>query len=296
MHSVRPTGLSVSLATALFLLIAAQPASAQRVHGRLLDLQSDEPIPAGTLTLLSAAGTAIMTGVSDREGYWVLDVPGPGSYYVSATRIGYQRWVSGPVTVEPGDDWNSVFRLRRLPVMLDPVVVSARVTRRYLDQAGFYERQRTNFGHFMSPEDIQKRHATTVTDLLTALPGVAVGLTQTGGSVGVRAVELRGSDNARGGVCRPRVFVDGLMYARGDSRPRRLNDAIDVEQRVEDQLQRVDQAVSVDDIGHASTIAAIEVYRSAIQVPVQFGGTSVETLCGVIVIWTRTGRMSDDRR
>ncbi len=36
-------------------------------------------------------------------------------------------------------------------------------------------------------------------------------------------------------------------------------------------------------------ILAIEVYRSATEVPVQFGGTSVETLCGVIVIWTRTG-------
>lgn len=289
MHSVRPTGLSIALATALFLLAAAQSASAQRVRGRLLDLQSDEPVPAGTLTLLSASGSAIMTGVSDREGYWVLDVPGPGSYYVSAARIGYQRWVSGPVTVEPGDD-------RRLPVMLDPVVVSARATRRYLDGAGFYERQRSNFGHFMSPEDIQRRHPTTVTDLLTGLPGVAVGLTQTGGSVGVRAVELRGSDNARGGVCRPRVFVDGLMYARGDSRPRPRNDALDVEQRMEGQLQRIDQAVSLDDIGHASTIAAIEVYRSATQVPVQFGGTSVETLCGVIVIWTRTGRMGAARR
>jgi hypothetical protein len=53
----------------------------------------------------------------------------------------------------------------------------------------------------------------------------------------------------------------------------------------------MDEALSLDDIGHPSTIAAVEVYRSASQVPVQFGGTSVETLCGVIVIWTRTGRL-----
>ena len=62
------------------------------------------------------------------------------------------------------------------------------------------------------------------------------------------------------------------------------------EARLESLMQRVDQAISLDDIGHPSTIAAIEIYRSATQVPVQFGGASVETLCGVIVIWTRTGR------
>lgn len=284
------------LAAALLLALAAPSANAQRLRGRLLDLVSDEPIPAGTVTLLTPAGTALMTAVSDREGHWVIDVPAPGSYYVQAMRIGYQRWVSGPIAVEAGDDWISAFRLRRLPVMLDAVVVSAQLTRRYLAQAGFFERQRANFGHFISPEDVEKRRATTVTDLLTGLPGVAVGLTQTGGSVGVRAVELRGSDNARGGVCRPRVFVDGLMYSRGDSRPGRRVDGIDVEQRVDDQLQRIDQAVSLDDIGHPSTVAAIEIYRSATQVPVQFGGSSVQTLCGVIVIWTRTGRMSADRR
>jgi hypothetical protein len=49
--------------------------------------------------------------------------------------------------------------------------------------------------------------------------------------------------------------------------------------------------LTIDDIAHPSTIAAIEVYRSGVQVPVQFGGNSVETQCGVIVVWTRVGRM-----
>jgi hypothetical protein len=284
------------LAAALFLALAAEATYAQRVRGRLLELGSDDPVPAGVVTLLSADGVAVLTGVSDREGHWTLEAPAPGSYYVAAARIGYQRWVSGPVTLQPGDDWNSVFRLRRLAVMLEPVVVSARAIRRYLDRAGFYQRQHANFGHFMDPEDIEKRGATTVTDLLTGLPGVQVGLMRGGGSVGVRAVELRGSNLSYGGVCRPRVFVDGLMYARGDSRPIRENDALGTEARFEDAVQRVDQAISLDDIGHPSTIAAIEIYRSATQVPVQFGGASVETLCGVIVIWTRTGRTTATQR
>jgi hypothetical protein len=79
------------------------------------------------------------------------------------------------------------------------------------------------------------------------------------------------------------------MYSYGDSRPLQRSESAATER--EDIFQRMDQALSLDDIGHPSTIAAIEVYRSASQVPAQFGGTSVETLCGVIVVWTHTGRM-----
>ena len=73
--------------------------------------------------------------------------------------------------------------------------------------------------------------------------------------------------------------------------PSRTRESDATERASNDVFERMDQAQSIDDIGHPSTIAAIEVYRSAVQVPVQFGGASVETLCGVIAIWTRTGRM-----
>ena len=81
--------------------------------------------------------------------------------------------------------------------------------------------------------------------------------------------------------------MDGILFALGDSRPRHTDN--DQTERAADEELRIDQGLSLDDIGHPSTIAAIEVYRSASQVPVQFGGTSIEVQCGVIVIWTRTG-------
>jgi hypothetical protein len=198
------------------------------------------------------------------------------------------------VEVKRGDDLRSVFHLRRLPVMLDPVEVSAAATRRYLELAGFYDRQRADFGHYVTAEDIEKRQAARITDLLTSLPGVNL-VSMSPGGVGALSVQLRGSNLSDGGVCRPRVFVDGVMYARGDSRLKRAAGGQDVERRVEDEIQELDEGLSLDDIGHPSIIAAIEVYRSASQVPVQFGGTSVETLCGVIVIWTRTGTMRAGR-
>lgn len=288
-------GSRLVLVAALLWLAGTQIASAQRVSGRLLDLESNDPIPGGILTLLSPDRTEIATAVSDAEGHWSFETPAAGVYYIAARRIGYQPWVSGAFEIEQGDDVTSVFHLRALAVMLDPVEVRTAALRRYLASAGFYERQRGNFGHFVGPEDIEKRQATRVTDLLTAIPGVNLAQTTPGG-VGPTHVQLRGSNLSQGGLCRPRVFVDGLMYSRGDARPVRLREGEEFEQLLADQMQRIDQALSLDDIGHPSIIAAIEVYRSASQVPVQFGGTSVETLCGVIVIWTRTGTIRIGRR
>ena len=57
-----------------------------------------------------------------------------------------------------------------------------------------------------------------------------------------------------------------------------LTDQLSVkEAELEELLESVDQGLSLNDIGPPSTIAGIEIYRSASQVPVQFGGTSVST-------------------
>ena len=300
-HLLRPgprlfrwPGPRLLLAVALLLAAGTRAASAQRVSGRLLDVESQAPIPGGTLALLSANHSEIATAVSDADGQWSLEAAEPGHFYIAARRIGYQPWVSGVFELGAGADVTSVFHLRALAIVLDPVEVRAKALRRHLAAAGFYERQRGNFGHFVSPEDIERRQAPRVTDLLTSIPGVNLAHT-TGGGAGPTHVFLRGSNLSQGGLCRPRVFVDGLMFSRGDSRPVRVR-VEEATERADDQLQRMDQAMSLDDIGHPSTIAAIEIYRSASQVPVQFGGSSVETLCGVIVIWTRTGTMRVGRR
>ncbi|MGH7678314.1 MAG: carboxypeptidase regulatory-like domain-containing protein [Gemmatimonadaceae bacterium] len=284
--------MSIFLAAVLAGLLGPQVASAQQVRGRLLDLENDRPIPSGLLTLLAADGSMVVAAVSDADGNWRLKAPGPGTYYVAARRLGYRPWVSAAVKLEAGDDWSSVFHLQSMPIRLDPITANAAAIRQHLEFNGFFERQRSNFGHFVTPEAIERRQAARITDLLNTIPGVQL-VVAGGGNVGPAQISLRGSSSTDAALCRPRVYVDGLMYARGDSRQVRVR-ATDATER-EDIEQRMDQAFSLDDIGHPSTIAAIEVYRSATQVPVQFGGTSVETLCGVIVIWTRTGRTPTPR-
>lgn len=263
-------------------------ATAQEISGRLLDFRTERPIPGGVLQLLSPDSAVLQTTVSDTDGFWRLTAPGPGTYRISAQGFGYAADLSEAIEVGAGAALEAVFHLAPVAILLDPIEVEIRRTREYLELTGFFERQRGNFGHFITPEAIDRREASRITDLLAAVPGVRVG-TMAGGSAGPSQVELRGSSITQGGTCRPRIFVDGLMYNRGDSRPISDFELTPTEERVE-QMMREEQALSLDDIGHPSTIAGIEVYRSASQVPVQFGGTSVETLCGVIVVWTRTGR------
>jgi hypothetical protein len=274
------------IALAAMLLQAAGSADAQQIRGRLVDLQTSRPIPGAVVTLLAADSSVVTTTMSGAEGDWQLDAPRPGVYYVTARRLGYRPWISAAGSVRAGAEWNPVFRLQALPVTLDPATARAVAARQHLELNGFFERQKGNFGHFITPEAIDRRDAARITDLLTPIPGVQL---VASGDVGPAQIALRGSSLTDGALCRPRVFVDGLMYTRGDSRPVRVRGS-DATERAADLERRMDQALSLDDVGHPSTIAAIEVYRSATQVPVQFGGTSVETLCGVIVIWTRTGR------
>ncbi|HSJ33224.1 MAG TPA: carboxypeptidase regulatory-like domain-containing protein [Longimicrobiales bacterium] len=290
------TALRAYLLAAVLLLAAAASASGQQhMRGRLLDVDSNEPVAAGHLQLLALDSTVVASTMSDAQGNWRLEVPRPGRYFVAARHPGYQSWTSAPVDIAAGDQLNAVFHIKRAAVRLDPLEVRAEAVRQYLETSGFFERQRSNFGHFVTPEAIEKRQAARVTDLLTAIPGVQR-VALAGGSVGPAQIQLRGSSLSQGGLCRPRIFVDGLMYSTGDSRPIRRNDADATERAEEDLLRRMDQAISLDDLGHPSIIAGIEVYRSASQVPVQFGGTSVDTLCGVIVIWTHTGRMRAGER
>lgn len=281
------------IAALLLLVAAGQTVGAQQVRGRLLDRATNNPIPAGVITLY-AADSIVVRAISDADGRWQLRAPAPGTYRVAARRLGYQPWISDDLELGAGAVLDSVVRMQALAVQLDPIAARAMAMRRNLEYNGFFERQKANFGHFISPEAIERRQAARLTDLLSAVPGVQL-MTSGGGSAGATQVGLRGSTSGlEGGLCRPRVFVDGLMYTKGDSRTVRVR-ALDAREQ-EEVEERVDRALSLDDIGHPSTIAGIEVYRSATQVPVQFGGTSVETLCGVIVIWTQTGRTPGNRR
>ncbi|MEM1054811.1 MAG: TonB-dependent receptor [Bacteroidota bacterium] len=114
LQTVRGAALTalVALATAL----AAVPTFAQiaPVTGRVLDAQTDDPIPGVTLL---ADGTALGTA-TDLDGRFRLALPEAGT--LTASFIGYQTETR---SVRPGDE--VTFRLRPATTDLQPVVVAA---------------------------------------------------------------------------------------------------------------------------------------------------------------------------
>ena len=275
----------VLFSVAAVALATAGRGVAQSVHGRLLEAETGRPIPSAQLTLMNERGNAAGAGFSGSDGRFEIIAPRPGRYLLIARRLGF-RPRSDPIQVgEGGVDLE--LRLAPIPVTLDPVTVEAEVNARYLDLVGFYTRQRADFGHFITRDEIEGRRPVHVSDVLNTVPGVR--LVPDGGSVGKVRIQFRGAVVHAGAVCEPRVFIDGLIAIRGDSRPATISLGQEVASDLTQEDPRAPEPV-VDDVVDPNDVEAIEVYRSGVQVPAEFGGMSAFTRCGAIVIWTRRGR------
>ena len=286
--SRRPT-FSIVLVAAL--QAAGTPAGAQSFHGRLIDEATRLPVSGGVVSLLQPNGVVLSTVMTPASGRFALSAPGPGEYRLVITRLGYHRLQVGPFTLGAGEQRERDFLISPVAVQLPEIGVTAPAPAvepsPYLTRVGFYERQKSDFGHFVTEEEIDARGAHRFTDLLSVIPGVT--LLPAEGGLGRASVQLRGSDLSRGGTCHPRVFIDGLMVIRGDARPRGITREGLPEQRQTERF-RVEverEEIALDDVVMPGDVQGIEIYRSGSQVPVRFGGASTWTQCGVIVIWTR---------
>jgi hypothetical protein len=128
-----------------------------------------------------------------------------------------------------------------------------------LSLMGFYDRRDRGMGHFLGPEEIERRVAIDATDLFRNIPRVRVNWVPFGGStVTIAGAATR---SLRGGGCYPRVLVDGMEMFRGGRERARINEVVS-----------------------PSEIRGIEIYRGGAETPLQFGGAA--GACGVILIWT----------
>jgi len=266
-------------------------ADAQVLRGRLLDVDTDDPVVGGVVTLIDSLGNRVRTVVTGDDGAYLFSAIRPGQYLVEARRVGYRVWVDGPIVLDAGEEWESAFHLQAIPVPLDPVEVTAPATvyEAYLQRVGFYERQMSDFGHFITRDDIEIRAPERMTDLLHYIPGVQA--LPSGSGLGRAGIGFRGSRLSQGGACHPRVYIDGIVVIRGDARARGLDvqgfPDFAVEVRRTDPSMRGE--IALDDFLVPEDVQGVEVYRRASEVPARFGGMSTETQCGVIAIWTRRG-------
>lgn len=136
-------------ALATSLAPSAQPLEAQAIRGHLVDDRSLRPVIGARVGVLQD-GEVLGATTTDSTGFFLLAVPGPGTYALEAERLGYRTARSQSVPV--ADTLSVEFRLDPETILLDPIVVTAR------SRAGrnqFYRRMdEWGEGIFLGPEQI----------------------------------------------------------------------------------------------------------------------------------------------
>jgi hypothetical protein len=238
--------------------VAAAPAPPPGATG----VEPAAPKPLGTAQL---TGTVVGADGKPLEGAQV---------YLVGTAVGARADYRGSfrLTGLPAGTQTVEVRLlsyapRRFTVDLSPVresrlaaVLDTRATvlgeikvegKAHTDIPGFEDRAKRGFGTFLTRDDIEKRQSILLTDIFRTIPGLTVGFDGTNYVVQ--------SARSVGSGCQVQWYLDGSPYDNSS------ND--------------LDQMLRPDDI------EAIEVYKSASEVPVQFQGRDAS--CGTVIVWTK---------
>ena len=244
-------------AAALAALLLASPLSAQILGGRVLDKTSNEPIPEAVVEVLNPVGRSLHRSRTDRDGFFVFELREPGEYRVRTSRVGYQTVTSSGVQVEARQTVQVEVHIATGEVELEPLRVTARTQpprSEFLEREGFYDRERSGFGLFLTPYELAQRNATQTSELFRGVPGVT--LTPVG------SARYRINMTRSGGNCPPKVLLDGSPVADSD----------------------------VDNFVEPQDVSGIEIYRGPSEVPGRWMG--YRSACGLIVIWTKHGERS----
>lgn len=246
---------------------------AQGVQGTVVDRQSGDPITA-EVSVRDASGKVVATGVTNERGFFRLPTATPGRYFLFAEALGYGRIENAVVEVTEGRLSEFEIGIAREALKLEPVVVVAESRSFRLELEGFYRRMDFGFGKFMTPEIFEDRRPRRVSDLLYGVPGAYVADPNTGMGgravyfrSGIRASSFSGGTLRPSDVCWPMIYVDRQLVSNGG------------------QVATGAEPAALDETVHPSDVWAMEVYRSAAEVPPEFNGANAG--CGVIVLWTR---------
>jgi hypothetical protein len=244
-----PVSTSASLLS--FEALTMAPSRSARGKGAVRGIvvsQYDKP-------LIGARVEAPVTGVfnlSKADGTFSIDSVPTGTQLIYVRQLGFEP-VSVQVNVSSRFPAEVRVTLGPITNILDPVLVTARRDYR-LDTQGFFKRQRSGWGTFITRDEIERRRPQFITDLLTNVPGLYVVRTSSGTMLQSDRVRHVGG---AGGDC-ARLWVDGTEW-------------------------RAVMPGDLDAFVSARDVAAIEVYRPG-TTPAQFAGIDD---CVTLVVWTQ---------
>jgi hypothetical protein len=259
-------------ALAIVLVFAAADASAQVLGGRVVDAASGAPIIAAVVRLLDEGGAVADSVATDASGAFRIQSAAAGTFRVSVRAPGYAEEAGERVVLVAGTTSIVTLRASADAVRLEPVVVEVAGRVRYLENVGFYDRQRYETGRFIDRAEIERLNPRRVADLLRGIVGTRI--VESGYHVDVvmrggLATTLGGSPANRQSdvVCAPEIYLDGMLISRGGPLGQAQNPR-----------RNLNEILPAD-------IEAIEVYASASRVPARFGGA--HATCGVVLFWSR---------
>jgi hypothetical protein len=199
--------------------------------------ETGRPLSNVQLRVLETSATAR----TDSSGRYTLSALPGGTQLLEAKHIGY-RIVQQPVSLYRGRNVEVAIKLQRI-VSLDSVLIVARRSR-YRE---FESQRKSGFGRYFTEDDIVKRHALDVSDLLRATPGFRI----VGSGLDAKVTSSRGATSLSGRGCEVNIVIDGIQH---------------------------------QDINwlRPSDVGAMEVYAGPAGAPMQYAAA-----CGLIVIWTR---------
>jgi hypothetical protein len=211
--------------------------------------------------------------VSNDSGRFTIPVSVTGRLSLLARRIGFEAvelaldsLTESPVTL----------RMQSVAVALPARQVTARSPFVNLDLRGFYRRMADaekglNFGHYITPEDLEFRKPVNLTDAVEQLPNIRIrpgNAETTMSEMGARALanarNMRIEDRQG---CPLTVYLDGvriqpLFRASGQLQDERVNTII-----------------------QPGSVAGIEVYTRGLSAPAEY--QPLASTCGIVLIWTR---------
>jgi len=220
-----------------------------------------------------------LRGVADDSGRFRI-VGLTGRVTLVVKRMGYR-----PVrldTLLPGEGpVFLLFRLVPLPLTLaaEEITASSQPANRALERLGFYQRMRDKrigalTGTFITPEELERRPSGLISMTLHAVPGIRLRPKNSDPTQWV--VEGRGG-------CEMAIWIDGQLVQKGQA-----TGLVSMTGGASSGSNRgaLRERAGIDQLIVGTEILAIEVYPSAVNLPLRFQNIG-NANCGVIAIWTK---------
>jgi hypothetical protein len=267
--------LTHTLATVLTALLLsavgglATSAAAQTISGTLMEVETDRPISLGLVIMMTESGDSITSTVTNGRGRFTLASDEPGSFLLVASAFGFKETAAGVFELGEDAEMDVEFRIAAAPMPIEGILVSLQrpVLEHNLVRNGFVRRLTRGRGRFITPVQIERSAARTAADLLRGIQGVHV--TMPGGGINSFRGEMVRMVS-QNDYCAPTIYLDGARLSPS-----------------------MTSGTPLDQIAPLPTIDAIEVYRRASEIPIEYsatqpGNTYGSGACGALVIWTKT--------